>query len=133
MSSLVTIGHPGTDEYAPFYAGYIARATEEDLLGALAAQADVISATFLGLPPHKVDYRYAEGKWTPREILGHMVDGERVMAFRALWFARQDPAPLPGFEENDWAAASGHGDVPIEELVEEFVTTRRSHLQMFRH
>ena len=84
MPNTVTIGRPGPDEYAPFYADYIERATEEDLLGALAAQADTVSSTFLGLPKHKVDFRYAEGKWTPREMLDHMVDGERVIAFRAL-------------------------------------------------
>lgn len=133
MPNSLTIGRPGPDEYAPFYAGYIERATEEDLLGALAEQADIVSSTFLGLPKHKVDFRYAEGKWTPREMLGHMVDGERVMGFRALWFARQDPSPMPGFEENDWANASGHGNVPLEALVEEFLTVRSGHLLMFNH
>ena len=133
MPSSVAIGRPGPDEYASFYAGYIAHATEEDLLGALAEQADVVSSTFLGLPKHKVDFRYAEGKWTPREILGHLIDGERVFGFRSLWFARRDPSPLPGFEENDWAAVSGHGEVPLEVLVEEFLTVRSGHLLMFQH
>ena len=133
MPSSVAIGRPGPDEYASFYAGYIAHATEEDLLGALAEQADVVSSTFLGLPKHKVDFRYAEGKWTPREILGHLIDGERVFGFRSLWFARRDPSPLPGFEENDWAAVSGHGEVPLEVLVEEFLTVRSGHLLLFQH
>lgn len=133
MPSSVAIGRPGPDEYASFYAGYIAHATEEDLLGAIAEQADVVSSTFLGLPKHKVDFRYAEGKWTPREILGHLIDGERVFGFRSLWFARRDPSPLPGFEENDWAAVSGHGEVPLEVLVEEFLTVRSGHLLMFQH
>jgi hypothetical protein len=133
MPNSVTIGRPGPDEYAPFYAGYIERATEEDLLGALAAQADAVSTTFLALPKHKVDFRYAEGKWTPREMLGHLVDCERVMGFRSLWFARQDPAPMPGFEENDWANVSDHGNVPLDGLVEEFLTVRSGHVLMFQH
>ncbi len=133
MTLPFTIGRPGSDEYAPAYARYVERAPEEDLLGALAAQADTVASTFLELPKHKVDFRYAEGKWTPREMLGHMVDSERVMGFRALWFARQDPAKLPGFEESDWAKAAGHGNVALEALVEEFLTVRSGHVLMFQH
>ena len=133
MTTAVTIGRPGPDEYAPFYGRYIERATEEDLLGALAAQADIVSSAFLALPKHKVDFRYAPDKWTPREMLGHMVDTERVMGFRSLCFARKDPAPLPGMEQEDWAREAGHAGVPLESLVEEFLTTRSGHVLMFQH
>ena len=127
------IGRPQPDEHAPYYSRYIERVPEGDLLDDLAAQSEVVAAAFLGLLPEKVDFRYAPGKWTPREMLGHMIDGERVMAFRALWFARADPNPLPGFEEDDWAAAAHHGDVPLADLVDEWRAARASHVQLFRH
>ncbi len=133
MTLPFTIGRPGPDEYARPYGRYIERATEADLLGALETQADVVAATFLDLPQHKVDFRYAPDKWTPREMLGHLIDCERVMGFRSLWFARQDPSKLPGFEESDWAKEAGHGDARLDALVEEFLTVRSGHVLMFRH
>jgi hypothetical protein len=78
------------------------------------------------VPKRKIDYAYAEGKWTLRELLQHMIDTERVFAFRAVWFSRQDPSPLPGFDETAWAAASNASSRKWKDMINEFFAVRLS-------
>lgn len=126
-----TVGHPDASEYAPFYAGYVARVTEEPLV-ALESTGRETQALLAGLSDAQAGHRYAAGKWTVRDVICHMSDVERVMAYRALWFARGDATPLPGFEENAYAAVANADRRPIGELVGELVTVRAATLALFR-
>jgi hypothetical protein len=123
---------PEADEYAPFYAGYVARVTEDDILGVLAAQKDDIGTLARSLPEAKQSYRYAEGKWTIGEVLSHLIDGERVFGYRAFCFSRGEQAPLPSFDESQYVSASRAGDVPLVALAGEFATVRESNLAFLR-
>lgn len=117
-------------EYAPYYERYISRVTG-DILDELKEQPAALAAFIHNIPPEKGDYAYAPGKWTLKEVLGHILDTERIMAYRALRIARNDQTPLPGFEENDYAAAARYSERDLESLLEEFELLRRSNLFLF--
>ena len=128
----MSMSRPDASEYAPFYAGYVARVSEDDILAVLAAQADEIGALARSLPEAKQSYRYAEGKWTIGEVLSHLTDGERVFGYRAFCFSRGEQAALPGFDENQYVSASRAGDVPLVALAREFAAVRESNLAFLR-
>ncbi|MGE5235236.1 MAG: DinB family protein [Acidobacteriota bacterium] len=132
MTTVIT-GRPESTEYAPHYEAYVSKVPAGDVLAFLAGQASVVSATFAGMPGARAAHRYADDKWSVREVLGHIIDAERVFAYRALAFARGEGAALPAFDENAYARSSGHDTVPLEELVEEFEALRRANLLLFRH
>jgi uncharacterized damage-inducible protein DinB len=78
------------------------------------------------------DYRYAPDKWSIKEMLGHLIDAERVFAYRALRFARNDGTPLASFEQDDYVRAGGFDDRRLADLIEEFVAVRRATVWLFR-
>ena len=84
------------------------------------------------LPPEKLSYAYAEGKWTIKEVVGHVLDTERIMAYRALRFARNDTKALPGFEQEDFVANARFNDRSLKSFAEEFVLIRQSNLLLFK-
>lgn len=128
------IGRPGADEYAPFFEDYLARVGPgEDVLEVLAGQLELVPARFGRVPEASGGYRYAPGKWSIKEILGHLSDTERIFAYRALRLARGDAAPLPGFDENAYAPASGADARTLADLVAEWTDVRRATLSLFRH
>jgi uncharacterized damage-inducible protein DinB len=120
---------PKDDEYAPFYAGYVGKVPAG---GPLALLDDQIAAfgALRALPEDKANYRYADGKWTVKEVLGHMADTERVFGYRLLRIARNDQAPLAGFDENAWAATAPHGHRVLRDIADEMVAIRRSTLAL---
>lgn len=130
MASFVT-GRPATTEYAEFYAGYVARVPGDDVVGFLEHQLRRIERSFDGLAPTLAAHRYGEDKWSVRQVLGHVLDAERVFAYRALTFARGDQAALPGFDPDRWESAAAHDDRDAASLVEELVLVRRSNLLLF--
>ena len=130
--SAITVPRPTAGEYAPFYAGYVAGVPDGDLIALLEQQAAETVALLGGLSEAKSDHRYAPGKWTIREVLGHIVDGERVFSYRALTFARGDAGPLPSFDENAWAAASNAGRRTMKELLAEYRAVRAATVALFR-
>ncbi len=124
---------PESSEYASYYGRYVGLVTETDILQAMERQlADTLAHLRL-LPAAAAGKRYAPDKWTIAQVVGHMVDTERLFAFRALWFARQAPEALPGMEQDDWAAVSGHERATLAELASEFEHMRRANILMFRH
>jgi hypothetical protein len=123
---------PDTSEYAPFYAGYVARVPEHDIQAVLAAQKQEIAALARSVPGAKADYRYAEGKWSVRELLGHVVDGERVFGYRAFCFSRGEQAPLPGFDENQYVSAAPLDGAALPDLAAEFAAVRDANLAFLR-
>lgn len=124
---------PIAGEYAPYFDSYISLVYEDQVLSLLNAQASTVHDALSGLSDERAGRRYAPGKWSVRELLGHVIDAERVFGYRALSLARGETRALPPFDEDAYAAAAGHDRVPIDELAEEFATLRRSHVLMFKH
>jgi len=127
------IDRPGKNEYDAAFERYVSRVPEDDALPALGRQPSEIRAALGGLPAERAAYRYAPGKWSVRELLGHVTDSERVFGYRALCVARGDAASLPAFEENDYAANAGHDRYELADLVAEFETVRRANVSMLTH
>ena len=104
---------PEATEFPPFYAGYVAKVPTGDILAIVRDAKDELASTLGSIQESKGGYRYAEGKWTVKTVLGHMVDAERIFSYRALRIARGDATPLPGFEENDYATTAGSDARPV--------------------
>ena len=109
-----------------FAVKYFEATTAEDVTDAISSSTKKIKKLLKKIPKKKIDYAYAEGKWTIKELLQHVIDAEKVFSFRALWFTRQDISPLPGFDENSWAAASKASSRKWKEMVAEFLTIREA-------
>ena len=130
---MIAIARPEVGEYNKGFQGYIDRARDEDdVLAALDRQVDEVRKAFAGFAPAKETYRYSDGKWSVREVLGHVVDTERVFGFRVLALGRGETQGLPGMEENVYAAGAPHHGVPLASLLEQFALVRRSHVLMLR-
>lgn len=127
-----TLVRPADTEYASFYAGYIARVPEGDIVSLLASQMEATSASLARLGEAQGDHRYASGKWSIKEVIGHLADGERVFAYRALRFARGDETPLASFDENAWVPQSGCDRRTLKDLAEEFRAVRMATLALAR-
>lgn len=125
------VGRPDASEYAPFYAGYVERVTEEPLI-ALEHQAAATAALLRRIPESSSSYRYADGKWTVRDVVGHLADTERVMSYRALRIARGDTTPLAGFDENAYANMAGAEGRAWNTLVQDLAAVRAATLALFR-
>jgi hypothetical protein len=110
---------------------YIALVKEEEIGKALEKSTQQFKKLLKKIPRKKIDYAYAEGKWTIREMLQHIIDAERVFNYRALTFGRKDATPLPGFDENNWATQSGASHRKWEDLVEEFKAVRKASEALF--
>jgi hypothetical protein len=131
---MLTTSRPGADEYSPDFAGYVARiGDDEDIVGVLSDQLDEFLDRFGGVPAARGDYCYAPGKWSLKEVVGHLADTERVFAYRALRIGRGDTIPLPSFDDQAWVAEMGAGDRTLADIVEEFGVVRRASLALFRH
>ncbi len=120
------------DEFAPYYKPYIDRLDNVALPTALEASLDSFLAFLRTVPVEKITYRYAEGKWTIKDIVLHLMDSERIFAYRALRIARQDQTPLPGFDENQYAISAQASARNWEELLVEFSLVRQTTQLLFR-
>ncbi|MEO7767711.1 MAG: DinB family protein, partial [Ferruginibacter sp.] len=114
-----------------YFQRYLDQVKEKDLVAAFSNQSQVIKDFLPSISEEKSMFSYAAGKWTLKEMLQHVMDAERIFAYRALSFARKDNASLPGFEENDYAAAANANNRTWESLIAEFVALRRSTLFLF--
>jgi hypothetical protein len=123
---------PAESEYAPFYARYVALVPETDILGVLGRQVEDLRRLVVSLPPPRETYRYAEGKWSLREVLGHVVDGERVFGHRVFCISRGEPAALPSFDEKQYVRASRYEATPLLELADELALVRAANLVVLR-
>jgi hypothetical protein len=125
----MTINRPDPSEFASFYAGYIGKVPDsgpEKLLEEQIGQLEKLRK----LPEDKGDYRYADGKWTVKELIGHVADAERVFSYRLTRIARADKTPLAGFDENAWAQTAPHARRPMSSIVDEMIAVRRSTLAL---
>lgn len=120
------MARPAPDESAPFYHNYINFAKGETLKEVIANHSEEIRKFYTGLPDAKENYAYAEGKWTVKELLQHLIDAERVFSYRALRIARKDKTPLAGFDENSYATNSFAAERSFQSLKEEFSSLRNA-------
>ena len=120
------------NEYSVFNATYINAAGEVNLLEELEISLHDFIRFVQNLPMDKFDYRYAEGKWTIKEIIQHIIDTERIFAYRALRISRNDQTPLPGFDENDFANNTVAQTRGLQDLLTEFSAVRHSNLLLFK-
>jgi hypothetical protein len=124
--------HPPTaDEHAPYYSTYTQLVPEGDVLDLLAAQLDELP-TLLARAAGRGAHRYAPGKWSITEVLGHMADSERVFAYRALAFARGAADPIPGMEQDEWMADAGFAARSLDDVGAELAAVRRATLALYR-
>lgn len=120
----MTQKRPQPDEYAPFYANYIALVPEGDILETLKAQLHEMKALLGPIGEQRAEFRYAPDKWSIKEVLGHISDSERIFAYRALRIARGDQTHLPGFEQDDYVREGNFSKRKLAELLEEFIAVR---------
>jgi uncharacterized damage-inducible protein DinB len=126
------IEKPSAGEFPPYAIMYIGLLPDDGLI--LKHLKDNFQTTrdfVLSLPQEKLTYRYAEGKWTIREVMVHITDDERIYAYRALRFARNDKTELPGFEQDDYALYSGANERNIQDILHEFETVRNATISLF--
>jgi hypothetical protein len=125
----MTINRPDNSEFAAFYAGYVGKVPDSGPLTLLQEQIAQFEQLKL-LPEDKADYAYADGKWTVKEVIGHLADAERVFSYRLTRIARGDQTPLAGFDENAWAKTAPHAKRPIGSVANEMIAIRRSTLAL---
>jgi hypothetical protein len=125
-------GRPGAGEYAPHFQGYVELVPERDVLPVLEAQAGELRRILAKVPRAKESFAYAPGKWTLRQVAGHVIDGERVFAYRTLCASRGDRTSLPSFDENAYVANARFDDVPLADHAEEFALLRAANVRMLR-
>jgi hypothetical protein len=122
---------PHDDEYAAFYGGYVNLVPEDEVLPALREQVNVLRRFAASVAADRETYAYGPDKWTIRQVIGHVIDAERVFSYRALCFSRSDRTPLPKFDENAYVDHARFNDVPLADLVDEFVLLRSANVKMF--
>lgn len=127
-----TLQRPLEGEFAPYYANYIAQVPDGDVLETLSKQLGETQALLRSIPEEQAGHRYAPEKWSIREVIGHLIDSERIFAYRALRFARGDVNPLTSFDQDDYVRASGSDRRKLADLAAEFEHVRRSTIAMLR-
>jgi len=123
---------PEPTEYSEFYANYVSKIPGADVLSVLESQRLQMLQLFAGRSERDGSFRYAPGKWTVKEVLGHITDTERIFTYRALRIARGDQTPLPGFEQDDFVKNGGFSERTLADLAEEFALVRGASLALFR-
>lgn len=123
---------PADTDYAPFYETYVSLVTEADAMPVLERQADELRALAGPIDSSRETFRYAPGKWSIREVIGHLCDAERVFGYRAFCFSRGEAAPLPAFDENSYIEASGYDERALADLVDDFRAARGANLTVLR-
>jgi hypothetical protein len=123
---------PTADEFAPFYANYVAQVPDGDIIDALIGGAEIAVALLGDLDDAVASSAYALGKWTLKDVLLHCADTERIFTYRALRIARADTTPLPGFDENAYTPMSGANLRPLDSILDEFESVRDASVTLFQ-
>src|ERR1044071_6257281 len=126
------MNRPTETEYAPYYQSYIDHVSESDILPVLRSQMDELDVLLERVEPQQETFLYAEGKWSIREIVGHLIDGERVFGYRGFCIARGEKQNLPGFDQNDYMLTAPYKQIELEDLLSELRLVRLSNIAMFR-
>lgn len=123
---------PQHETVPPFYKGYVENVKDLDIIEALTQSSEITLKLIRSLPEQKGEYRYGDDKWSIKELLAHMIDVERIMAYRALRFARNDKTDLPGFEENDYAPEANAHARSIKQLADEMERIRETTIDLYK-
>ena len=123
---------PTSQEFAPFYEKYVEKIKENDPVFALEKSLEEAINFLPQIQEERAGYRYAEGKWTVKELLQHLSDTERIMAYRALSIARKDQTELPAFDENAYVEALDLSNRSLSDIKEEFLELKKSTVTLFR-
>lgn len=123
---------PDKEEYASFYEGYVGLVPEGNVIEILEQQADKVSTAIRSLTEEQGNYRYSEGKWSVKEVFGHLIDNERIMSTRLLRIARGDATPLPGYEQDLFMAGHPFEAYSTDDLAEEYAAVRHATIVMLR-
>jgi hypothetical protein len=132
-STLTGLCRPLRGEFAPYHDTYISLVAGNDIVASLDEQRRHTLLLLSGRPESDGDLRYAPGKWTLKEVLGHLNDTERIMSYRALRIARGDATPLPGFEQDDYVRDGPFAGNSLPDLIEDYIAVRRATLTLFRN
>ena len=125
------MSRPVAGTYPVYFTNYINQVVEDDLQTAFKSQQSIVDGFFSAIPEDKTNTGYAEGKWSLKELLQHVIDAERIFCYRALAFARKEKASLPSFEENEYAENSNANNRSWKSLCDELKTVRASTLTLF--
>jgi len=125
------MNRPEPSEYAPYYEGYVSLVPETDILTVLRDQNDELRSLVEAMPEERGTYAYAEAKWTVKELLSHLIDGEKIFAYRALRISRGDATPIEGFDQDPYIEHSHANERSFGDLIGEFDLNRRANLVMF--
>jgi uncharacterized damage-inducible protein DinB len=125
------LSRPAPGEYAEYFERYIDLVPDGDIVETLSHQLGETLTLLQDVTPERETHRYASGKWSVREVVGHMIDVERVFAFRAIAIARSDGVDLPSMEQDEWASHSNAAERALDDLTQEWASVRRSSVHMF--
>ncbi len=128
-----TIGKPDITEYPPYYGKYVSLVPDGDIVTVLGQQMEETAGLLNSIPESRASFRYAPDKWSIKELVGHMIDTERIFAYRALRFARNDKTPLPGYEQDDYVSNASFDSCTLTDLASELKSVRQSTLLLFKH
>ncbi len=131
MSAQLT-SRPAPTEYPPYFEGYVSLVPAGDVRETLRRQIDDTLAFLRGLDATRGDHRYAPDKWSVKQVVGHMIDSERVFAYRTLCFARGDQQSLPGFDQDEYMRHANFDAQTLNDLADELALVRQTTLQLFR-
>jgi len=126
------IDRPAPSEHNAYFAGYIAAVPEGDVLDLLAAQPGRLGRVAAAAAGERERHRYAPGKWSVREVFGHLIDGERIFGYRAYRIGHGDTTPLASFEQDPYVAAAGFDAIPLADSAAEFALAREANLRAIR-
>jgi hypothetical protein len=132
MTTAVLSNRPEAGEFDPYYARYIDRVPDGDVASLLDNQIRSTAAVLRAVPAERATYRYAEGKWSIAEVVGHIIDAERIFGYRALRIARADTTPIEGFDQDGYVPAGEFDRRTLADLVGDFEAVRRSTLTLIR-
>ncbi|HEX3102052.1 MAG TPA: DinB family protein [Pyrinomonadaceae bacterium] len=124
---------PETNEFAPYYNNYVSLVEGDNVIPVLDAQSAELRAVFSTVPEEKGTFAYADGKWTIKELLSHLIDGERIFAYRILRISRGDKTPIEGFEQDGYIETSNANNRTFAELLKEFDLQREGNLLMLKN
>ncbi len=133
VASAVHLTRPQPDEYAPYYQKYISLVPEADILATLDDQRRQMMLLLSGRTDDDGEFRYAPGKWSAKEVIGHVCDTERIFAYRALRISRGDQTPIEGFEQDDYVRNGPFATHPLSDVIEDYIAVRRASLTLFRN
>ena len=131
MTAVAAARRPDATEFAPFYAGYVDGVPEGDITTILRRGGDEWQRVLAELPETRADHRYADGKWSIKQVIGHVSDAERIFTYRALRIARGDRTPLASFDENAYAETAGSDRRTLAALAAELRAVREATLALF--